>query len=127
MSPPPASGIYCLPTPVTIPGSRTVDLSDCLNLDGVLRRLGKALALPDWYGANLDALFDCLCDPDWHPPTPGPLHLQGLQAWRDRQPEKCSLLIEVIAQATRDRQPPTEPLLVLIDLPMPDIAPWPTS
>jgi hypothetical protein len=33
----------------------------------VLRQLGKSLHFPDWYGANFDALFDCLCDPDWQP------------------------------------------------------------
>jgi hypothetical protein len=24
-------------------------------------------AFSDWYGANFDALFDCLTDPDWQP------------------------------------------------------------
>jgi len=26
------------------------------------RQLARALELPDWYGANLDALYDCLID-----------------------------------------------------------------
>jgi RNAse (barnase) inhibitor barstar len=30
--------------------------------DGFLVAVGEALALPDWYGANLDALRDCLWD-----------------------------------------------------------------
>lgn len=29
---------------------------------GVLAAIGRSLDLPDWYGANLDALWDCLHD-----------------------------------------------------------------
>lgn len=43
--------------------------------------LAEALSFPDWYGKNLDALYDCLTDLD----EPVHLHLIGweqLPAWK---------------------------------------------
>ncbi len=38
------------------------DLSACKDRTAVLKEIGRAFAFPDWYGANLDALYDCLTD-----------------------------------------------------------------
>lgn len=38
------------------------DFSACVDRKAVLKELGRAFAFPDWYGANLDALYDCLTD-----------------------------------------------------------------
>jgi len=38
------------------------DCSACEDKKAVLKELGRAFAFPDWYGANLDALYDCLTD-----------------------------------------------------------------
>jgi RNAse (barnase) inhibitor barstar len=38
------------------------DLSGCKDKRSALRMLGHALGLPDWFGANLDALYDVLTD-----------------------------------------------------------------
>ncbi len=44
-----------------------VDLHGCTGKKAVLVALGRAFAFPRWYGANLDALYDCLTDlPDKH-------------------------------------------------------------
>ncbi|MGH3972915.1 MAG: barstar family protein [Pseudonocardiaceae bacterium] len=32
-----------------------------------LDAIGAALSFPDWYGRNLDALYDCLMDLSWLP------------------------------------------------------------
>ncbi|WP_229795280.1 barstar family protein [Saccharothrix coeruleofusca] len=32
-----------------------------------LAAIGEALEFPDWYGHNLDALYDCLTDLSWLP------------------------------------------------------------
>lgn len=32
-----------------------------------LDAIGAALCFPDWYGRNLDALYDCLADLSWLP------------------------------------------------------------
>jgi RNAse (barnase) inhibitor barstar len=38
------------------------DLSMCADRDAVLVEIGRAFEFPDWYGANLDALYDCLTE-----------------------------------------------------------------
>ena len=38
------------------------ECSDCVDKASVLKAIGRAFAFPDWYGANLDALYDCLTD-----------------------------------------------------------------
>lgn len=39
---------------------------DCAGLDkaGVMAALAHALAFPDWFGGNFDALFECLTEED---------------------------------------------------------------
>jgi RNAse (barnase) inhibitor barstar len=46
-----------------------IDLSAARDRKAVFREIGRALALPDWFGANLDALYDALADPE--PDAPG--------------------------------------------------------
>lgn len=41
-----------------------VDLGGCRSKDDLLRRMAAALAFPEWFGHNWDALFDCLADLD---------------------------------------------------------------
>ncbi len=50
--------------------------------DALHAALAEALDFPDWYGANLDALYDCLQDLD----DPVHLHLtdwDSLPDWRE--------------------------------------------
>ena len=57
----------------------------CMGLetkDALHSALAEVLDFPDWYGSNLDALYDCLTDLD----DPVHLHLTGwdtLPYWRD--------------------------------------------
>lgn len=44
-----------------------VDLSGAQNKHGLLDAIGKALAFPDGFGHNWDALLDCLADLGWRP------------------------------------------------------------
>ena len=39
-----------------------VECSDCVDKASVLKAIGRAFAFPEWYGGNLDALYDCLTD-----------------------------------------------------------------
>lgn len=43
------------------------DLSGCKDKPSALRMLGHAFALPSWFGANLDALYDALTDDETWP------------------------------------------------------------
>lgn len=47
---------------ITAAGWRTGVLSGANDRAAVLRGIGRALGFPDHYGANLDALWDCLTD-----------------------------------------------------------------
>lgn len=38
------------------------ECSSCVDKSAVLKEIGRAFAFPQWYGANLDALYDCLTD-----------------------------------------------------------------
>jgi hypothetical protein len=70
-----ASGLYHLPPRAAAwPSKRAPSpcyVSACSRLDiarghrskARLSQLGNALNFPIWYGANFDALYDCLCDP----------------------------------------------------------------
>ena len=40
-----------------------VDLAGCRDKRDVLGAIARTLALPDWFGMNLDALYDALTDP----------------------------------------------------------------
>jgi RNAse (barnase) inhibitor barstar len=43
------------------------DLSGCRDKPAAMRALGRALELPGWFGANLDALYDALTDEETWP------------------------------------------------------------
>ncbi|MCK6375628.1 MAG: barstar family protein [Zoogloea sp.] len=42
-----------------------IDLSRVTTKEAFLTAVGEALAFPDWYGHNWDALADCLTDLSW--------------------------------------------------------------
>ena len=44
-----------------------VDLRRVRDKEELLDTLAKALAFPEWFGHNYDALYDCLCDMGWRP------------------------------------------------------------
>ncbi len=41
----------------------TIDLSDVGDKEALHDKLAHSLPLPDYYGRNLDALYDCLLEP----------------------------------------------------------------
>lgn len=44
-----------------------VDLAGVRDKESLLAAIGKEMAFPEWYGANWDALADCLADLGWRP------------------------------------------------------------
>jgi RNAse (barnase) inhibitor barstar len=45
----------------------SADLRRVRDKEELLDTLAKALAFPEWFGHNYDALYDCLCDMGWRP------------------------------------------------------------
>lgn len=62
-----------------------------------LRQLGQALALPDTFGANFDALYDSLCDRQLLPQAACVLLFPDLTALGE---EGCDTLIAVLQAAS---------------------------
>ena len=95
----------------------TADLGAHQKIETTLRQLGSALHFPKWFGANFDALFDCLTDPDWYPAKGHVIVLSGIDSLRVSDPDDFTTLIEVLQAATAARHEMGSPLWVLLDTP----------
>jgi RNAse (barnase) inhibitor barstar len=107
------------PTPVTIPREA--------HAGAVLKQLGEALNFPDWYGANFDALHDCLTDPDWVPDTGLVLFLTGTASLHKGDPDGFATLIEVFQAVAGELGRRGIPFWVLLDSPATGIATLPEA
>ena len=96
-------------------------------IETTLRQLGSALHFPIWFGANFDALFDCLADPDWYPAKGHVIVLSGIDSLRVSDPDHFTTLIEVLQAATEARREIGFPLWVLLDTPARGIASLPEA
>ena len=132
-----ASGLYHLPpsrlASVEASADRTrfcllkADITQQTSIESALTQLGSAFQFPIWYGANFDALYDCLCDPDWQPAKGHVLVINGMARLRAADPDDFATLIEVflaVADARRERQ---EPFWILIDTPTRGISTLPEA
>lgn len=121
-------GVFYLPAERGARIDVTVDCSRCENSRQILTVLGQSLAFPAWYGANFDALFDCLSDPDGQP-TPGPMRvaLTGLRPFRTAAPDQFAVLVGVLGDACLARHDAGASLVVLVDLPTPGLPTWPAE
>lgn len=95
----------------------TVEIAARANKDQALEQLGAALHFPTWYGANFDALFDCLTDPDWQPGRGHVIMIKGMIDLRATNPDDFATMIEVFQAATEARREAASPFWVLIDTP----------
>ena len=93
------------------------EIPACANKNQALLQLGAALHFPTWYGANFDALFDCLTDPDWQPGRGHVIMIKGMIDLRATNPDDFATMIEVFQAATEARREAASPFWVLIDTP----------
>lgn len=100
----------------------TADLGTRHGLGEALRELGRALCFPDWYGANLDALNDCLSDPEWHSKRALVIRIDGLDALQKNEPRAFRSLLEVLADAAHYRSAEHAPLWILLTTPASGLA-----
>lgn len=96
---------------------RQANLAACRTLEAALTTVGNEFDFPDWYGHNLDALYDCLTDPDWQPEGSLVLLLSGLDTLRGGDPEGFSQLIEVLGTAAEARADAGLPCWIILDTP----------
>lgn len=124
------AGVYYLAGgqfPDIVANVLTVNLDGLKTLRGALRRLGAQLEFPDWYGGNLDALNDCLSDPDWLGVQGKVVLIRGLAALQKADPEGCATLLEVFLAAADDCRGSGSPLWILLDHPAKGIARLPSA
>jgi hypothetical protein len=93
----------------------------------VLVQIGKILHFPEWYGANFDALRDCLTDPECLPGIGHILTISGSESLRDSDPEGFTTLLEVLVAAADERRQTDTPLWILLDRPAPGIRSLPKA
>lgn len=106
---------------------RRISLAGCHAKDDLLQRIAKSLAFPSTFGANWDALADCLGDLEWLPDAGG-------YAWlfdhagdlRDASENDFDMLCDVLEDACagwRDHGTPCFAFLALPDDAFPDRGP----
>lgn len=103
------------------------DIASHTKMALTLRQLGSALHFPVWFGANFDALYDCLTDPDWYPAKGHVIILSGIDHLRLSDPDDFTILIEVLQAAADTRREAGSPLWILLDTPARGIAPLPDA
>ncbi len=82
--------------------ARRIDLHRCQDKAELLRRIAKALELPDTFGHNWDALSDSLRDLGWLP-APGYVLLFGHAVeLRDAAEEDFDTLLDILAETAID-------------------------
>ena len=66
-----------------------------------LTAFAAALSFPDYFGHNLDALYDCLTDLSWLPPGEHVLIWPGSDALRKAEPKTYLAIRSVLSDAQR--------------------------
>ena len=88
------------------------DLGGKRDIAAVLEKFGKALKLPDWYGANYDALADCLTDLSWNTAPGYVLLLSGADTLHARDAAAFDTLNAVFAGVIQNWQEAKVPFWV---------------
>lgn len=80
-----------------------------------LQLCADTFALPDWFGYDWDALYDCLTDLTWENPSAGHLVVYaGWQALAQEEPESFAAVLEIFKQAVVLWQDSPTPMAVLL-------------
>lgn len=115
------AGLFLCTPPLQPEADFTVDLSKCTKTRPLLQCLGQKLAFPDSYGANFDALFDCLTDPGWQADRSPCIKLVGLAEYAHQHVDDFATLLTVLQEACLARMEQGLTLTILIDQPAPDL------
>ncbi|MBI2306774.1 MAG: barstar family protein [Rhodocyclales bacterium] len=102
------------------------DLGDRREIAPALEKLGSDLRLPDWYGANYDALADCLTDLSWNTAPGYALLVSGADALHAHDESAFATLNEVFAAIIGNWQDAKVPFWVFYDMRPNSLAALPT-
>jgi RNAse (barnase) inhibitor barstar len=94
-----------------------IDCSTVHDRDAGLAKIADALAFPDWFGGNWDALSDCLDDLSWLEGEGFLLLFDHSSGWREAEPEAFATLLEILDDAGREWADARTPFWALLPLP----------
>jgi len=75
----------------------SISLAGVAAKDAVLERFAAALAFPDWFGGNWDALEDCLEDLSWRPDGGRVLLIEGFESLAAGARDDFRVLLDLLA------------------------------
>jgi hypothetical protein len=105
---PGAAGVYLLPASASSVEAAAqesdlavwhVDCAEVQGKSGLLRAIADALAFPDWFGENWDALEDCLTDLSWSGGSGYVMLLDNCGALSRNDPESFETALEIFDSA----------------------------
>jgi RNAse (barnase) inhibitor barstar len=106
------AGVYHMPhmdkEPVVVAAkangyaSFRVDLAKADDKDELLAAIGRALAFPDWFGHNFDALADCLGDMAWRPADGYLVMLEHCDGIHGKAETEFVTTLQIFQQAAED-------------------------
>ena len=73
-----------------------IDLAGAAAKDALIGRIAKALAFPEWFGGNWDALEDCLSDLSWSKAAGHVLLFEGAMALPG---DERGIVLDILASA----------------------------
>ena len=92
-----------------------LDLAGVRDKPGLLARCAARLALPDYFGANWDALAECLRDPVWLGAPGAVVWWHGGAEFARAAAADAVVAQEIFAEAARTWRGDARPFLVLIE------------
>ncbi|TWV31608.1 hypothetical protein FRZ03_34575 [Streptomyces misionensis] len=88
-----------------------LDLSRVADKAALMDAVARALALPDWFGRNWDALLDSLCDPSVWPAAAAErgllLVVTGWERYAEAHPDEWRVARQIFTEASEDPAPVT--------------------
>lgn len=75
----------------------SISLAGITAKEALLERFAVALAFPDWFGGNWDALEDCLDDLSWRADTRRLLEIEGFEALQAAARDDFRVLLDLLA------------------------------
>jgi hypothetical protein len=99
-----------------------IDCSTVHDREAGLAKIAAALAFPDWFGGNWDALADGLGDLSWLQGEGFLLLIDHSSGWREAEPEAFAILLEILNEAGRAWADVRKPFWALLPLPTDTLA-----
>jgi RNAse (barnase) inhibitor barstar len=87
-----------------------------------LQHLAQQLNFPAYFGANFDALYDCLCDREVMPQAACVLMIKHLEALEEEGSDTLIAVLQAVADEWREQQ---RPFWALFSAPGLDLDPLP--